>query len=283
VHTRHPLAIELLHQCVGILLELGTIRDALPEINREQIVRALREREYPRAEDLLTTFQLAIKILQESTMLLKEIPFAEYRAFVREIAGCADDFSKLSKENAREAMRANEDYRALHGEFDALVVSVDDLIAWLQDNWPENEWGDKHLPIAKGIVATQDELIHRIKSDETSNPFDAVEELIRIKDKLMAFIGEVRTASGKEWHDTSYEGTLEERLAAWEAALIQLGFSKHDNPTEREIKKAFRTQARKHHEDVWDKDPDESVRKEHGEIFRLCNDAYATLLKSKPE
>jgi hypothetical protein len=281
---REPAEVALLHQCVGILFELGRLEPELSAANRLQILACLRPRHYEAAEELLTRARLVIEVLREAAGLRTKIVFPVYQAFIQELERCQSDVFQLSQEEAEDARHLNEQYKTLQNEFDALIRYCNDLIDWLHANWPDDVWGDANEALAQGMVAAKDELEKHLRHDAAMDPFEGVAHLDSIQRDLAAFVEEVKMYSGGAAGREAYAGTLAARMAEWHWALALFAFADTDIPSQEEITKRYRQAALTHHPDRWPPSRySAEVIAEHQRAFQDAHKARGILEKGQPE
>jgi len=287
LRVRDSEVIELFRQVVGMLLELGVMRESLPELNRIKILELMQKGQHESAEELFGVCQTLIGVLREAADGMVQFP--RYAEFIKELGPFLADCSVLTADDAKDALLLHETFRGLWMKFASVTKNLDGVFTWLMENWPDNAWGEEYAPAADGMVDAK-EGIERQLREEFFDPLDEdagipflLRELGAIETDALKLVEMVKVSATSGWAGFSYEEPLETRLGRWYAALELLDFPKDAVPTAKEVSRVFRVRAMPHHDDRWATlEMTDPVRIGHQEMFLILNNAGETLKKGKP-
>lgn len=279
--------IASLTECLDLLFFLHDIGARLPSATREQIVNAIRARDYHAAAGMIDTFRLALRLLDDAVEMAPRIPFPQYRAFVAFLQGFANDWLRLSLRDIEVGLETCRHYRDLNQRFDRALSRLDARIEWVSKYWPGNRWGRDNLPARDRMIALRRQIEAGIRAAaawDMARLEQAIAELERLVDDFGTLGTEMNDNSRRrreEWQEPADEPHNGDGVAIWAWALEALGFATREQPSPAEIRTAFCRQALRYHPDRNVDQPDE-VKLYHREKFEEATRAREILDRGAP-
>jgi len=270
----------ILHQCLGILLELGEL-DKLSDAYKERVRDELRSREYDTAEALVDTARTVAAIMNQAVSLGSNIIFPAYVTFLNELVSFVADPSDLTADDAAEARQAMNGFTDMQQRFDAVIAGLEAELAWMAGNWPDDDWGREHELLRDGFILIKEETEAELRGSTEADVAAGLTSLDEVLQDLLGFIEEIRANHKGAGYSSPTDSKAAERWQEWRSSATLFGFKEDEEPAAGEIKKWYRMLAMSWHPDRH-MDKSTAVRRQYEEKFKQLGLAREILDRGKP-
>lgn len=267
-----------LTQCLDLLFCLHDIGARLPEATREDIVAAIRSGDYDTAAHRIDVFRLALRAVDDTAQLERQMPFPQTRQFAAFVRSFSDNWLRLSLRDVQMALETCRQYRALNERFDSAVSRLDAQIEWTSQHWPGNRWGRDNRTARDRMIDARRRLEQEIRSAtgwDMARLEQAIGDLELLADDFAALIAEMHgngRARKRVWHER-WDAPRSDDVTTWVWALDALGLEQHTPPDPAAVRTAFCRQAMRYHPD---RNTDQS-----DEVQRYCRARFEEATRAR--